>query len=766
MLKELAAAGSVSDQTSNLKTAFMTALFKGLVKYDDTLGAQKLVEAKKLVWAITGYSSTAADNDKNNVRAAVPLIEGKLNAMSYACSSFLQLTTSTDKYTAFQKIDENVGSLRDAAAEILRILGQLQDAFNQYVPSVVLSGTSIEGGKVLLSWTTNVNVTKDTKLVLSVTDTAIGTAATNAIVKVPIDPIEYTKSNGDVVYKSSYTVDNLILGTNYLFQLLIDKANSNSLKIKSQTIPARPIISFIARDNGAAFKIMNAGAKNSSWDGYSQLTGVEVSVADGINMTTIMLPVLSLNEEDLYTTSVTIPSDAVVLKNETPYEIAVRTQNAMGFSQLSSTVVGTPKDTPNQVSAILALSDATFLSFSNDLVANATGAVYTFFKRPDDYQSLNKKNSLTGVNEGTLRITSFTLVREQMQKVLVSTTTNGVTTQTWNGDWEVKPGSVPVSITKTLPSKDAEDPYLVTNTLGSVVYDYMFVDTNTVIGEKYEYSVLFANANGDGEVSKPSNIVSSLKIPLAPTVTSVYGDKSVKVTLVSGGSLHGGETPASNEFWSEVKDDGNGWISSAFEFDKVVSSGNPPNVVLNPNFNTKTFTSTANGVILQVKIYTQTLDNYAPGFVTSAQKTFRSLPVALSGLTYTSPNAPAAVAVYAIDSEYKPITLNGSPAVAVVFKPWGSNNLSKFGGLQNQTGFNPTTDVRYLSYTNSSLNQAIAPIYSQPFSAISDATEYSFIVPSPLNTNPSHYVRMAVLNKATGEWNVSQELNTTSIWFF
>ena len=760
------ASGNTAEQTTfvstvegllaSVKSKFMDTFQKTF----DIMGIYSGID--KIVAKITGYGSMANAAQKESATRFLNLAKPKLVELRTLLTTLSSLPLTTDKETVFAKLTDIITKL----AEIKPLFDGVKSISDTTVPTIELLATSLEGGNISLSWSTRLfSQHRHSVLSLCVTDTTIGTSLINAIKTIKMDAYEkkedgtvLTDNSGNVVLKTSFEVTGLTLGTNYLLQLTIDKIVSNHIKIKSQTVPQKPTIMFVPRDQGAAFKILNAGAKVSSWDGYSELTGVEVIVADGEMMYTVHISREDLDaEQDFYTSTITIPGVTIGFVNDKAYEIAVILRNIVGSSQISSTVVGIPKDTPNQVERPLAMSEITYLSYIGDTSVVPTGAIKVFYKRPDDYQNLNKIDA-NGVNKGLLKITSVTIIREKMRKVLVEEIdASGVTIMVWKGAWDIDTDVSAVSLTKQLPDKDADDLTLGSVVIDGTTYHYTHVDANVVIGEVYQYMVYFSNVNGDGEPSLTTNMVSSMKYATAPTVSGVYGNKKVKVTLNSYGNLNGGTSPSTNKFHFETKDDTYAPVSGVFDFDYVVSTGTGPTLVMNPNFNTFVFDNSSNGVIFKVKVSTVTIDSFAPSFISLAKKTFISPYVELSGLTFTSPNAPAAVAVYAIDDTLQPITLNSAPAVSVVFSPWDNsgNNATKFGGLQNQVDFNPVNHVRYLSFTNSSLNQSIAPIYSQPFSAITSTTKYNFIVPSALNTNPSHYVRMSVLNIATGEWITS-----------
>jgi hypothetical protein len=747
---------TIENLSASVKSKFMD-VFQNTF---DMMGIYSVID--KIVAKITGYGSLANQAQKDSATSYLTAARPKLVELRGLITILSNLAQSTDIEVVFEKLK----AVTDKLVEIKPIFDGAKVISDTTVPTIDLQARSLEGGVINLSWTTRLfSQNRNSVLSLSVTDTTIGVLPMNSIRKIPITAYEtkedgtaLTDNSGNVVLKTSFEVTGLTLGTNYLLILTIDKTVSNHIKMKSRTVPQKPTIMFVPRDQGAAFKILNAGSKVSSWDGHSELTGVEVCVADGEMMHCVHISLEELDiEQDFYTSTITIPGVSIGFMNDKPYEIALRLQNDIGYSEISSTVVGIPKDTPNKVERPLAMSEITYLSYIGDTSVVPTGAIKVFYKRPDDYQNLNKKN-INGVNVGLLKITSVTIVREKMRKVLVEELdASNVEIMVWKGEWETDTDVSAVSLTKQLPDKDEDDLTLGSVVINGTTYDYTHVDANVDIGGVYQYMVYFSNINGVGEPSLTTNMVSSMKYATAPTVSGLYGNKKVKVTLNSYGNLNGGTSPNSNKFHFETKDDTYPAVSGVFDFDYVESTGSGPTLVMNPNFNTFVFDNSSNGVIFKVKVSTVTIDSFAPSFMSLARKTFISPHVELSGLTFTSPNAPAAVAVYAIDSNYQPITLNDAPAVSVVFTPWDNsgNNIHKFGGLQNQVGFNPVNHVRYLSYTNSLLNQSIAPIYSQPFSAITSTTKYNFIVPSPLNTNPSHYVRMSVLNIATGEWITS-----------
>jgi len=628
------------------------------------------------------------------------------------------------------------------------------------VKSLTITPQNLPGGKVQLTWTylednLPIALTGREKVFLRYTDTSVSgsTSSSFKITNIPLTPL--FDSDGNMSMPTSTVIENLVLGTEYLLQLNIDGVNSDSKKVLLKDVPVKPEIQVFSRDASLAIKLVGA-SKKSQYDSFSTITQLEVMYADGETLVTVL--VTPSAEEDIYSTSIGLPGH-ITLQNGKTYEISTRSLNEVGYSDISNTVIGIPKDTPNKITSVLALSDVTHLNFQGLDIASAVGAINIFCQRPGDYDTLNKKNALTNINEGVNKIFKMTLVREEMKKNMIwLTKPNGDKELVWDSTWVLDDSVDAVPIIHNLPDKDSEDPNLVANTYDGVNYDYMFVDRNVVLGKVYRYRAFGTNNNGDGEESASSNSAMSLLQPQAPTLSRVMGNKKMTVTLASAGEYYGTTAPTSQKYAALVKDDVAAWTGvPSFDFAPLTidhdGETKTPEVP-NPNANTYSFNSANNGTTLQVRIYKVAFDSLAPAFVTTLGKhVFNSIGVLLTGLTFTAPYAPPAVAVYAIDNARQPILKNGSPAVNVVFNP--IRDVSMFGGLENQADFNPVTDVRYISFTSSLQNVEIPPLYSISLSAIQPSTEFTFIVPSPLNTQPPHYVRTQILNRETGQWFTS-----------
>lgn len=650
-------------------------------------------------------------------------------------------------------------------------------------PTVLFTATAIPGGMIHIDWSASSDITysSSTVIQLRITDTLANEASQVSSINIHNIPMVNTAAvNSPPVYATSYILSTgLILGTTYLLQLAIDGAFSSSNLVKVQDVPQKPSLSVISRDQSLALSVSGL-TFNSASDGFSEITDIEISYAEGTTLNTI---IKSKNDwlnlgENIYNTFVGFPLAGTPLINGTKYEVAVRLKNLIGYSPISDTKIGTPKDTPNKVAEPLVLSDVTYLNYSSSDITQAKGWVYLFAQRSGDYQNLNAKDAVLnsptyGQNIGPLRITKMNIKRYEMMANMVDDKTKSPNPdgtypkiQSATNPWVLNPNVNPVLITQPLNDTDAADPLLVTTSFPSgpnnttISYDYKFLDNSTIIGKVYKYTVFYTNANGDGEESPQSNLVSSLDQPNAPTLTRIMGDKKMVATFTDYGSLNGSSQPSSNRFKYVKKEDSGNW-SQSFEFDPeyIQTLGVAPNTSPNPNYNKYTFLGDTNGNTLSVRIYRKGLDSFAPPFIGSSN-TYFSPYTELTGLMRTIPKPPYSIGVYSIDSNYIPLTktVNGTSvaAVSIEFHPFNNSNISSnLGGYDKQVGFEPTTMLRYVAYKNSTMNGELTPIYSSPLAGITTSTTFSFLASSPLNTSPAHYVRTEVFDIETGLWVTS-----------
>jgi hypothetical protein len=631
--------------------------------------------------------------------------------------------------------------------------------------TVSFSATPILGGKVLIDWASSTGFTfsSDTKMMLRYTDVLINELSTDSKFNlINFNPVKISPAGANDVFSTTYTVEGLVLGREYIFHLTINDIPSTSTIAKSIDVPLKPSITIYPRDKSLAFQINNMTRQSLS-DGFSEIDFVEITYAEGSVIKTMVINRSDLSSiEDFYTTIVGFLSN-VVLVNEKPHEVAIRLHNLIGFSPMSDTKQGVPRDTPDRTVPVLALSDVTYSSLTGGDISTSSGAIVALIKRPGDYLNLNQQN-INGVNVGPLRITQLKLKRKQYKANMINVVSNGVTStvQSTVTPWIIDTDVPVVNLSYILNDKDSADPLFFQNTFDQVTYDYKIVDATAILGAVYSYTASFVNDNGAGEESLESVLARSMSLPSPPVGTRTMGDKTLVLTLSDYGSLNGEFEPTSNKFKYELKEGGGPFGQQTdFDLDYNQTTGTAPNQVPNPNYNSYTFNGQTNGFTLTARIYRIGIDNLAPSWVPSSNKVFKSPYLEVSGLMRVKPNAPDAVSVWAIADDFSPITkvLNGNtvPAVQVAFRPIKVGEIAKLGGYASQVGFNPTLHLRYRAYKNSQVNDEVEPIYSGSWANVTSNTIYYFVVSSPLNTTPSHYVRTEVYDLELLRWIISDD---------
>ena len=729
------------------------------------------------------------------------------------------------------------------------------------ISSASISLSNLTSGDILVNWELkNVNnelvsLTKKSKLALTYTDKQISSNLANRIIREEISPIRQSddsddEDDEDTNIITSYVIKNLNLGSTYLVSMDFDNVRSSSKSILSKTVPSKLDFFVTARDKSFAFQLVNP-LKNSAFDGWDEISKLEVFIGDSKSLISVIINKADLKvDEDFYETNVGLP-DAIELVNGDPHEIALRAGNNLGFGELSITKLGTPLDTANKIQNTLALPEHSFKLIKGIARDSLSGHNYVFWKRPDDFALLNKKNA-DGVNVGPNRITNYKIYRHRMMPigVLTSATYTGLgasgpindvekswvkstnnkgfndanswldgvytnsndptigangtlelplqsstraanqtvsahgelnsaptqnkaiplfptriikngTTKDYanNGVWDgvnfvVDDKVAPVTFTINVGDRDSLDPHLKSNVLNNVTYDYEWVDTTVTVGELYRYIIVGINANGLGEDSQPTNTVLSITTPTESIFSRVFGDKKVTLSLENLGNNGGGVLPISKWF-SYVKKEGTNAESAKRYFDVDLSPFNADGTV-NTNYKKALFSLTNNGELLSLKIRKQVLDYAALPWVKALGGDMIESPLLeLLGLAYKSPLPPDNTRAYLLDENNELLTKDGEPAVSIEFTPFKNGNT--LGGLENQSGFDPRIHLRYAPFKNSQRITSMEPIYSFAFNAITDSTVFKFLVSSPLNTNPSYYVRTEIFLIELAIWVTSAD---------
>ena len=727
------------------------------------------------------------------------------------------------------------------------------------ISSASISLSNLTAGDILVNWELkNVNnelvsLTKKSKLALTYTDKQISSNLANRIIREEISPIRSNddsddEDDEDTNIITNHVIKNLTLGSTYLVSMDFDNVRSSSKSILSKTVPSKLDFNVIARDKSFALQLVNP-LKNSAFDGWDEISKLEVFIGDSRSLISVIINKADLKvDEDFYSTSVGLP-DAIELVNGDPHEIALRAGNLLGFGELSSTKLGTPLDTANKIQNTLALPEHSFKLIKGIARDSLSGHNYVFWKRPDDFVLLNKKNA-DGVNVGPNRITSYKITRQRMMPIGVLTSATGTglgapgpinnvekswvkstnnkgfndanawldggytnpndpkigangtlehplqsstrvanqtvsahgelnsattqnkgiplfpshiikndTTKDYanNGVWDgatfvVDDKVASVTFTINVGDRDSLDPHLKSNVLNNITYDYEWVDTNVTVGELYRYIVVGVNANGLGEDSQPTNTVLALTTPTASSFSRVFGDKQVTLSLENLGNNGGGVLPISNWF-SYIKKEGTNAESAKKYFDVDLSPFNLDGT-LNTNYKKALFSVTNNGELLSLKIRKQVLDYASLPWVKALGGDIIESPLLeLLGLAYKSPSPPINTRAYLLDQNNELLTKDGEPAVSIEFTPF--KNGDNLGGLDKQSGFDPRIHLRYAAFKNSQRIPSMEPIYSFAFNAITDSTVFKFLVSSPLNTNPSYYVRTEIFLIELAIWVTS-----------
>lgn len=306
------------------------------------------------------------------------------------------------------------------------------------------------------------------------------------------------------VLTTTFDVSGLEIGTTYVAQIEVTVETPAGIQVytksatgKTSTIPPKPkIIVGQNRDSGFYVQLTNSSSaliapqKNSSYDGYSPLTGLYVVYADGTQMYT---KYIDASGDELYTEKLQVAAPFE------DYEIAVSIANDNGRSELSDSQVETV-DTSIRGPKVVHIVEE--MAMDPSASATYSSGKYT---NPRMLLAWNAPENL-----GNPELDKYRIMR--------SIVTNGVT-----GNF--------TQVGSDLPLADVIA--YKTDLSYNVDASYVYIDTSVNEGMTYKYNILGVNTNGVG-----------LDAIIAGTLSDLVKDKTVRA--VTWPSVNSFETSPGN----------------------------------------------------------------------------------------------------------------------------------------------------------------------------------------------------------------------------
>ena len=545
---------------------------------------------------------------------------------------------------------------------------------------------------------------------------------------------------------------------------------SNNLLLRNSHVPSHPTNlpnGSRSEDKNISFNPSLLGySLNSVSDGFNTITKFIVYISKvGVSATNALIVreiILTNGYDSWYQTT------SNELDNGSPYEFALVAVNARGQSNISSTTVLTPADTPAEIIAPLAFSLLSDQRRKGEVEDDVRGDIVLFWGKPADYDNLILVNQ---------RVTQYLLYEQEMQNVTV----NNVTT--------LLPFGIPTIVTLEVPPHVAtansgaafELPGLPSPThgelIGGIRYNYKHVipGNSSRLGKIYRYSVIGKNVNGNGPMSQTSSNVVPFILPskqpfdilhdnvtsnlTGTDLTTYSGKMSIRVNALS--NINGGNDAFvpnqirpgfyDVEMILTVKPDGqitpifSGKVRLVQKINTVVTGTAPNQVttysgtgVYNLEFEDIDTDPTANIVTLNsILVFGQTYRYELMRISTNPSNNlhnFQSLPEVKVRTSFKSPNAVSKIQAYSVNDDLTTTSVAGDLALRLIFEQL---TPSEFNGMDV---FNSTTE--YTAYENSSTT-GLAPIIHNPnFNGIRE-----FRIPQTnLGTSVQLYLRAKTFN--------------------
>jgi hypothetical protein len=642
-------------------------------------------------------------------------------------------------------------------------------------PSVTISAT-FNSGSIDLAWNIANPPVSNLKSIKSFVNE---NTATTQILETNHQIYELVNNASVVIQKITMGTSLLPLGKTVFVQLQFlyedgTKILSNVLVLVNKQVPAVPALVLgthvRSEDQGVSINIGALYTLNSVSDGYSPIT----------KATVIISKVGGTAVGDLRVTDVSIGSysgwylvGAQGLVNAQEYEIAMTLSNAMGDSPLSNTLTFSPKDTPSQLTSVVAYSLLSDQKRKSQTLADANGSIVLYWNKPSDYDNLitQQRRVLKYI------ISEQEFVQDAQSQMVPS------------GNPTLIELVVPQHVVGAHSGATFELPLVSPEVITGVSHEYKYVISGSSqrLGKQFRYTVVANNVNGDGPISSQTGSVFAFKAAdmqqftlnhsfsvsnVTATPLNIYdGKMTMKIAASELAALNGGlgysqnstaypwpitqgfVVPQDEKLRLEVINES--YQSSVYNGlvlfkQKVTTSGSGQNLTYTATgeYNLDFDDISLNGDSLNTLLVFGTKyrfnlyrENKNPAIPADS---FSSPVNAVLRTKFKSPNAVTKIQSYAINDDLTPVTSGSNPAVRLVFEQLVVSDL---GGCEAfiTTG-QSQPDIKYYAYQNSLPVPGLEPISHD--SIFSGTRE--FLIPVTIGNLVSQYVRNDVLNTELG----------------
>jgi hypothetical protein len=278
--------------------------------------------------------------------------------------------------------------------------------------------------------------------------------------------------------------------------------------IKPLSVPDTPIFEAVASEGAISFKLINytnpitgASLNGEGVTGFEPLTKVFIYLS---NNTAKTFQIVEIDDvEGAFGENLDQYYKIEDLENANDYEVSISSENSLGMSPMSITLIRTPSDLPGMINDKIALPT---IVYDESNVLSAT----VLFGDADDQVSLLSTDK---------PITSYIVYRYTVNLLDQPVENTKTTVATIITD------ASGLSVTK-----DASG-VIITYTYDSVDYPFKVTDATVVAGTKYIYGIAGINTNGEGVINY-TNVMRAGKLAEPPTLTLTPTDEDVLATAV------------------------------------------------------------------------------------------------------------------------------------------------------------------------------------------------------------------------------------------
>jgi len=306
--------------------------------------------------------------------------------------------------------------------------------------------------------------------------------------------IVFLKSDNTPLTYYDLSASILVLGAQTFIQFKYDydtiTVYSNVVKVVLMDVPKRPVLTLTsnirAEDKYYAVNVGVTHNLNTIDDRYSPISKIiaYTSKVGGTEVTDFIRQEISITDYNNW-----YGVNVGALDNDIEYEVSVKYVNALGESQLSNTILVTPKNTPDQIAHVDAMPYLSFAQMKNNLIPGSfaeedyRGDIVIRWSKPTDFNELI---------DNEVGVTKY-LIQKQLMVIDPSNANSYIESG--------EPSIIELDVPYTSNSATVQEPSYASND-GNYDYKYTIQGSGSVdFGKAYKFSVAALNSNGLGPES-------------------------------------------------------------------------------------------------------------------------------------------------------------------------------------------------------------------------------------------------------------------------